>query len=278
VAALEADPALAFVHSAAEVLVEDSAPRSVANVGTSVDYTVEGGAYFRRLLLGDNPICAPSVVARRTALRQAGDFDAEVPYACDYLMWMKLCTAGGAAYLARPLIRYRWHGNNGTHRYDPAQRLEQLELVRRRALDHYRRVAGRQEEANVLESALEAVIRANRIAFQLEGGKVWLEQQCANWQQAYTQMKQQSEHWHQAWAQLEEGKAWLEQQRANWQQAYTQMEQQSTVWQEEVRRREETVQALQEQLTGLCSQFNRYEVCHWFQLGIRLRALPPPKG
>ncbi|MGH8009930.1 MAG: glycosyltransferase, partial [Candidatus Binatia bacterium] len=114
---LDSDPGIGFVHSAAEVLTESSAPTQLGEwiEDATEDFTVEGLIYFRKLLLHGDCICAPAVVTRRTELLRLGGFDGELGYACDYEMWMKMCVESRAAFLCQPLIRYRWHGENASH-------------------------------------------------------------------------------------------------------------------------------------------------------------------
>src|SRR5713101_5204859 len=85
---LASDPTIGFVHSAVEVLIEDSAPAPLANwiEDASADFIVDGVGYFRKLLFG-NLICAPAVVARRQRLLDLGGFDEGLGYTPDYEMW-----------------------------------------------------------------------------------------------------------------------------------------------------------------------------------------------
>ncbi len=116
---LDADPTVKLVHSAIEIVVEPSAPYLPARWvdDCAEDFIVDGHAYFRRLLLEGNIICAPAVLARREDLLQAGGFDAELGFTCDYALWMKLCLRGRVAFLSQPLVQYRWHADNETHHY-----------------------------------------------------------------------------------------------------------------------------------------------------------------
>src|SRR5262249_6946444 len=66
VGVLTSDAAMTFVHSAAEVLVEDSAQTALNNwiEDADQDFIAEGVTYFRKLFFRGNLICATAVVIR----------------------------------------------------------------------------------------------------------------------------------------------------------------------------------------------------------------------
>jgi len=118
IAILDRHPAVTWVHSAIEPLEEPSGQRPFSTgwlEPSPIDFIEDGDAYFHRLIVNGNLVCAPSVVARRRALLEAGGFNDDLRFACDYEMWLKLCVLGQAAYLADPLVVYRWHASNATH-------------------------------------------------------------------------------------------------------------------------------------------------------------------
>jgi GT2 family glycosyltransferase len=214
---LQSDPAIGMVHSSSDLLVEEAAPPPPTPYKGPEDYVAEGRPYLRRLLLEGNHICASSVLARRKAMLDAGGFDEELNYACDYEMWMKLCVLGRVGFLCQPLVQYRWHGHNVSHNYQYEKRLEEIYLAGQRALRFARQNAGWAEEAEVLDAALTAVTRANRCAAAVEGGKAWLLEQCGSWQRLAHHLEQQCSALQRGAAALEEGKAWLVEQLGNWQ-------------------------------------------------------------
>ena len=87
-----------------EALVDASAPSSFANwiEDATEDTVFDGLEYFRTLLLSGNRVCAPTVLARRSALLEQGGFDPDLGFACDYAMWLRLCLTYRVGFLARP--------------------------------------------------------------------------------------------------------------------------------------------------------------------------------
>lgn len=203
VAVLDSDRAVAMVHSAAGVVVDDGAAGApVGFADGAEDYVATGEDFFQRLLFDGNCVCASSVVSRRETLRSAGGFGSDLVFTCDYEAWMRLAVVGRVAYLARPLLDYRWHAGNLTQTFPLARRMDELHDARRRAVTYFRQVTGRSSEADVLDHAVSAITRAQRWAAELAEGKAWLEQHYANLEKG----AQASE----------EAKAWLEDQRGRW--------------------------------------------------------------
>lgn len=224
---LASDPAIGFVHSAAEVVIEDSAPSQLGSwiEKATEDFTVEGLSYFRKLLFRGDCICAPTVVARRQKLLDLGSFDEELGYACDYEMWMKMCVESHVAFLSQPLIRYRWHSKNASHAYRFEGGVEECLIASRRAVQYYLERTGRREEKDLWESALDGLTDLKRWTAELERGKVWLEEQWKVWQRVSEEREQIIQE-QKAWiGELEKGKEWLDGQRLTWQRLAEQREQ-----------------------------------------------------
>jgi len=216
---LASDATIGFVHSAARMLLEDSAPTALENwiEDTDHDFITDGVTYFRKLFFRGNLVCAPTVVARRRYLLDLEGFDEELGFSCDYEMWMKLCVEGRVAFLSQPLVLYRWHEKNASHIYRFERGVEEHATASRKALQHYIERSGRQEEGEILKEAAAAIARLRRWAAALERGKVWLEEQKTNWQRIAEEREKTTQE-QKAWiGELERGKAWLEEQRANWQ-------------------------------------------------------------
>jgi cellulose synthase/poly-beta-1,6-N-acetylglucosamine synthase-like glycosyltransferase len=76
----------------------------------------ESDAEIKARLVAVNCIAQPSVMARRQALIDAGGYDAEIPYAEDYALWIRLARFGRFQNLAEPLVAYRIHSESGKHR------------------------------------------------------------------------------------------------------------------------------------------------------------------
>ncbi len=217
---LAADPTISLVHSAAELLVDDSAPAMLSGwmENASEDFIVEGNRYFRKLLLRGNLICASAVIAHRQKLLDLGRFDEKLGFACDYEMWMKLCVGNRVAFLRQPLVGYRWHEKNASHAYRFERGVEECLLAGHRALQYYRERTGRQEEAEILADAFVPLAELRRWTTDLDRGKAWLEEQSQNWQRVAEEQERMLQE-QKAWiGELEQGKTWLEEQWKSWQQ------------------------------------------------------------
>jgi glycosyltransferase involved in cell wall biosynthesis len=122
-AVLESRPSIAWVHSAVTISSE-AAPRDFSGdwlEDAADDFVSDGPDYLRQLVLHGNRVAASSVVARRAAVLAAGSFQPGLPFACDYELWLRLCALGEAAYIASPLVTYRWHDGNATHQFHGAR-------------------------------------------------------------------------------------------------------------------------------------------------------------
>lgn len=191
VQALDADASVMLVHSAAEVLVSPDAPAPLPSWEGQADEVLDGSACLRKLVLEGNFICCPSVVVRRRPLLEAGGFCEQLGFACDYEAWMRLAALGRVVFLCRPLVRYRWHGNNASHVFAQGRADEEVATACRRALDYYAAHTGRREEAAALAAAWAALLRVKRVnddfrnyIHELETAKVWIIEQ---WQREETQ-------------------------------------------------------------------------------------------
>ena len=238
---LASDATISFVHSAARMLFEDSAPTALKNWIESADhdFVVKGVSYFRKLFFRGNLVCAPAVVARRQCLLDLGGFDEELGFSCDYEIWMRLCVQGRVAFLSQPLVFYRWHAKNASHIYRFERGVKEQTIASTKALQHYIERTGRHEEEEILHEATISIASLRQWAVTLERGKAWLEEQLANWQTIATEREKTIQE-QTAWtAELERGKAWLEEQLANWQTIATEREktiQEQTAWTAELER------------------------------------------
>lgn len=259
---LDADSAVSFVHSAAEVLMEDSAPVALGDwiEKTTTDFVADGPAYFRKLLLHGPCICAPAVVARRQRLVEIGGFDETLGYTCDYEAWMKLCADSRVGFIAQPLIRYRWHGGNVSHAYRFERGVEECLLAARSAIQYYVAQTGRCEEGALFADALAAVDELRRWAAELERGKIWLEEQRKSWQgvaEKQEKLRQEQKAW---MGELEQGKEWLNEQQQNWQAEAARWQVEAESRQAETARSQAEVESQQTETTRWQAQAARWRV------------------
>jgi len=78
------------------------------------DAVLEGRVFLERLA-ESNCVPAPAVLVRKACYERAGVFPLDLPYAGDWYMWCLFAAYYDVAYLAEPMVRYRWHEDNLTH-------------------------------------------------------------------------------------------------------------------------------------------------------------------
>ena len=202
---LQDDPTVGFVHSAVEPLVDESAPNAFADwiEDATEDTVFDGLEYFRTLFLHGNRVCAPTVLARRHALLEQGGFDKDLGFACDYAMWLRLCMTYRVGFLARPLVRYRWHGGNASHAYQFERGVDEITEAGRRGLRLYHDLHPQSDDGAVLAEAFTALTKLRRWSAELGRGKAWLEEQRDNWERIAQHWQAQTRYWQESsWARL----------------------------------------------------------------------------
>lgn len=120
VAALESDPQLGMVYSDAAIVDEHgrhSGEHWFNAVDPNVDFVRSGQSFFDLLLGNLNVVSCPTVLARRACYEQIGGFDTRLPFSVDMEMWMRIALFYDVAYLAAPLVQYRYHESNLTRRF-----------------------------------------------------------------------------------------------------------------------------------------------------------------
>lgn len=280
---LSADETIGFVHSGVETLVDEEAPSAFADwIEDATEDTVwDGPEYFRVLLLNGNRVCAPTVLARRRALLEQGGFDRDLGFACDYAMWLRLCLTYRVGFLARPLVRYRWHGGNASHAYQFERGVEEITTAARRGLRLYQE-RGPHADGPVLDDALTALDALRHWTVELQRGKVWLEGQQASWRsvvETQNTLIRELKGWIE---ELEAGKTWLEAQRTNYervvqeQQAWMGELEKARTWMEEQRNNwEKIARQHEEQAAHWQVQTRQWQESWWGRLGTRLKLVEP---
>ncbi len=82
------------------------------------------------LLVGENPVCTSSVIARSGAILAAGGFDTKLRQAEDWDLWIRLCQHGAVATSTTSEIFHRDHPGSMTRKV--AERVASLRVVVRR--------------------------------------------------------------------------------------------------------------------------------------------------
>jgi hypothetical protein len=98
---------------------------------TRKDYLRRGGDFFLQMIGGATLVPCPSVVARKECYNRVGGFRPELPFTCDYEMWMRISLYFDVACLGKPLVKYRCHGANESHRFYSTTRWLEQELLAR---------------------------------------------------------------------------------------------------------------------------------------------------
>jgi len=120
VALIDSDPRLGFVYSDVTIVNQDG-DRTGTHwfnlVNPNVDFRQSSSAIFDLLFSNLNLVCCPSVVVRRECYEKLGSFDSRLPLTVDMEMWLRIALFYDVAYIADPLMQYRWHDKNLTHKY-----------------------------------------------------------------------------------------------------------------------------------------------------------------
>lgn len=133
IAALQNSPTVGFAFS--DVQRIDAGGAVLADhwfypppfAGTS---TLTGADCLAALMGGDNFIACPSVVARRACFERMGSFNPHLPFTADLEMWLRFCLFYDVAYIETPLVQYRWHPGNETHRFSETEQWAQAYAAR----------------------------------------------------------------------------------------------------------------------------------------------------
>lgn len=114
---LEENPDISLVCSDVYIIDENG-----KIIGTHWDKRIDHNklttvsSHFEKLFFNEgSPIVFPSVMMRKVCSDSIGEFE---PFACcDWEYWMRVSLFYNLAYLKEPLIKYRRHSGNDSHRY-----------------------------------------------------------------------------------------------------------------------------------------------------------------
>jgi len=125
--------------------------------GVEKNNIIENGYLcFKKLFLGVNFICAPSVMARKECFDRLGRFDVRLPFTSDWEMWMRICLFYDLAYIAEPLIKCRLHSTNVSNQYVGSGR--ELEQEYKAKLSVLRKHAYKIADYRIFKSQLRDII------------------------------------------------------------------------------------------------------------------------
>ncbi len=106
---LEEHPEIAALGSAVQVIDEDGDP--IALLG----YPNDPKLVESYSLAGYTPLCHPSTMIRREALRRIDGYDSTVHFCEDYDLWIRLSAVGRLANIDDVLLQYRVHIHSLTY-------------------------------------------------------------------------------------------------------------------------------------------------------------------
>jgi GT2 family glycosyltransferase len=167
-AAIEANPALGLVASAAEVIDDEGReiPDSVVGRGGCGhrDRAYGVGEFVEELAVA-NPLRCSGVSLNAEAHSEVGGFDPSFRYVVDWDYWLRVARVRPVAWLARPTVAIRWHSSSETHRFkggttdldETARLLDSLYEADGHRLAGLRRRADRRLARAFLNRAYEAL-------------------------------------------------------------------------------------------------------------------------
>lgn len=115
VALMESDTSLGFSYTSFIVIDAKGEKQYAVN---SLNFP--GRREMVTNLIGGCFINGSSVMMRRSALREVGYFDEQLPQAHDYDLWFRFLCHYNCGFLAEHLLAYRWHGENMSQNPDEA--------------------------------------------------------------------------------------------------------------------------------------------------------------
>ena len=109
VAVLEANPRVAVVHGAAQLIDDAGKYLSISRPGFAEGDYIRPGLEELRDLLFSNHIVAPTVMGRRDVMMEYGLYDARFGLYEDWNLWTRIAKKHDFAYLHEPQCCYRVH-------------------------------------------------------------------------------------------------------------------------------------------------------------------------
>ncbi len=102
----EANPSLDVIGTQIRTLDPEGRVEEIGTFGKKVNYAVEDTSMKGMLMIGQNPICHPSVVLKRSALLRVGGYSDLWHLAEDFELWCRLMPFARFANINEVLIDY----------------------------------------------------------------------------------------------------------------------------------------------------------------------------
>ena len=105
-ALFESDPSLDVIGTQIRTLDTEGRVEEIGTFGKKVNYAVEDNGMKQMLMIGQNPICHPSVVIKRKAMLRVGGYSDLWHLAEDFELWCRLMPFARFANINEVLIDY----------------------------------------------------------------------------------------------------------------------------------------------------------------------------
>ena len=125
-------PSVAFTYGGGVVL-DRLGKFSRQRIGVGFRTHVLSGLEFIALNGAKNIVLSPTVVVRASLQKELGGYLADLPYASDMEMWLRLAANGDVGVIAADQAVYRWHAANMSAGISREQDL----LQRKAAIEHF---------------------------------------------------------------------------------------------------------------------------------------------
>ncbi len=113
---LESGKSIGLVYGSVSIINDDGTKTGVV-ISSDTDVKIERIKKLDQLLRG-NHIMFPSAMVRKECFGGTGIFDEELPFCCDWDMWMRICLKYDAACLKDIVANYRVHIESGSQKYE----------------------------------------------------------------------------------------------------------------------------------------------------------------
>jgi glycosyltransferase involved in cell wall biosynthesis len=167
VTALETHPSASFVICPAIQTYDGVEGPACGSHGT-VDAVFAGSEFLKRLVIR-NQVATPSAMVRKASYDRMGLFELDLPYAGDWFQWCRHALFGDVAYLAEPMVCYRYHDLN----MSKSHREQRLPVIADEVEVRWRtkNTAERLGRATVVRDAIDAIAvdYGNRVAQSMAG-------------------------------------------------------------------------------------------------------------
>ncbi|MBR0831333.1 glycosyltransferase [Bradyrhizobium manausense] len=133
---MEDHPSVAFTFGRAVLLDqrgEHPLYRSYYGMEVDLRTRILSGLDFITLSRAECIVASPTVVVRTSLQKKLGGYSADLPYASDMEMWLRLAAHGDVGFIGADQAVYRYHSANMSSEPSPEQNL----LQRKAAIEHF---------------------------------------------------------------------------------------------------------------------------------------------